>query len=60
MEKILLGNGIVTVGGTPIGLTRGGGSFDVEREYREIVAISDPSRVVRRLIVKLQNLPSIR
>jgi hypothetical protein len=41
MEKILLGNGIVSVGGAPIGLTRGGGSFDVEREYREIMADGD-------------------
>lgn len=40
-EKILLGYGVVTVGTTPIGLTRGGSSFTVERKYRNIEADGD-------------------
>jgi hypothetical protein len=40
-EKILLGYGVVTVGTTPIGLTRGGSAFTVERKYRQIVADGD-------------------
>lgn len=40
-QKILLGTGIFSVGGTAIGLTRGGGVFSIEREYRDIVADGD-------------------
>ena len=48
-EKILLGYGVITVGETPLGLTRGGGSFTVEREYREIEADGDRGPVKGRI-----------
>ena len=38
MEKILKGGGLFSVGGVPVGLTRGGGTFVVEREINEIPA----------------------
>lgn len=38
MEKILKGGGLFSVGGVPVGLTRGGGVFTVEREINEIMA----------------------
>ena len=50
-EKILLGYGIVTVGATPVGLTRGGSSFVVEREYREIEADGDRGPVKGRIVI---------
>ena len=40
-DKIALGYGTVTVGGTAIGLTRGGSEFMVERDFREIEADGD-------------------
>lgn len=48
-EKILLGYGVVTVGTTPIGLTRGGGSFTVERKFRPIEADGDYGPVKGRI-----------
>ena len=51
MDKILLGYGVVSVDGTPIGLTRGGSSFDVEREYRDIEADGDYGSVVGRTVI---------
>ncbi|MFY9174533.1 MAG: carboxypeptidase-like regulatory domain-containing protein [Peptococcia bacterium] len=50
-EKILLGSGIVTVGTTPIGLTRGGSSFTVEREIRQIEADGDRGPVKGRVVI---------
>lgn len=50
-EKILLGYGVVSVGATPIGLTRGGSSFVVEREYREIQADGDRGPVQGRIVI---------
>jgi len=50
-EKILLGYGVVSVGATPIGLTRGGSSFVVEREYREIEADGDRGPVQGRIVI---------
>ena len=50
-EKILLGYGVVTVGATPIGLTRGGSSFMVERELREIEADGDRGPVKGRIVI---------
>lgn len=47
--KILLGPGTVTVGGTAIGLTRGGSSFVVERDYRQIEADGDKGPVIGRI-----------
>ncbi len=52
--EILLGVGKFYIGKTaadakPVGLTRGGGSFVVEREYRDINADDDPGSVVGRI-----------
>ena len=48
-DKILLGYGTVTIGGTPIGLTRGGSIFVVEREFRPIEADGDRGPVKGRI-----------
>jgi hypothetical protein len=50
-DKILLGYGVVSVGGTPIGLTRGGSVFTVEREYRNIEADGDKGPVKGRIVI---------
>lgn len=50
-DKILLGYGVVTVGSTPIGLTRGGSVFAVEREVREIAADGDYGPVKGRIVI---------
>lgn len=50
-DKILLGYGVVSIGATPIGLTRGGSSFVVEREFREIVADGDFGPVSGRVVL---------
>lgn len=50
-DKILLGYGTVTIGGTPVGLTRGGSAFMVEREIREIPADGDRGPVVGRVVI---------
>lgn len=46
---ILLGEGVFYLNTTPIALTRGGGSFSVEREYREIEADGDYGPVKGRV-----------
>lgn len=53
--EIILGVGKFYVGATsadakPVGLTRGGGSFVVEREYRDINADDDPGSVAGRVV----------
>ncbi len=53
-EEILLGVGRFYIGAAkedaqPVGLTRGGGSFVVEREYRDINADDDPGSVEGRI-----------
>lgn len=48
-DSILLGVGIFYIDGTAVGLTRGGGSFRVEREYREINADGDRGPVEGRI-----------
>ena len=53
--EIVLGVGKFYLGTTaedaePVGLTRGGGSFVVEREYRDIVADEDPGSVEGRVL----------
>lgn len=53
-EKILLGYGVFTVGNTPIGLTRGGGSFEVETEFREVEADGDKGPVKGRQVIDRQ------
>lgn len=40
-KKILLGYGLFYIDDTFVGLTRGGGQFTVEREYRKITADGD-------------------
>ena len=50
-DKILLGYGVVSIGATPIGLTRGGSSFVVERGIREIEADGDRGPVKGRLVI---------
>ena len=48
-SEILLGAGIFYIGEDAIALTRGGGKFLVEREYREINADNDRGPVVGRV-----------
>ena len=48
-EKIMLGAGTVAVDGVPIGLTRGGSSFVIEREFRMIEADGDRGPVKGRI-----------
>lgn len=55
VENILLGYGIFSIGETPIGLTRGGGSFTVETEYREIEADGDKGAVRGRVVIDRQD-----
>lgn len=50
-DKILLGYGVVSIGSNPIGLTRGGSAFSVEREIREIEADGDRGPVEGRLVI---------
>lgn len=40
-QNIILGNGVFSIGTTPIAITRGGGQFTVEREVRVIEADGD-------------------
>lgn len=54
-EKILLGYGVVTVADQPIGLTRGGSSFTVEREIRNIEADGDRGQVKGRIAIDTEN-----
>lgn len=48
-QNILLGKGVFYIGEVPIGLTRGGGQFTIEKEYRPIVADGDKGTVKGRL-----------
>ena len=50
-DKIMLGCGVVSVGGEPIGLTRGGSVFAVEREFRNIEADCDRGPVKGRQLI---------
>ncbi|MDN6291450.1 MAG: hypothetical protein L0J35_00070 [Tetragenococcus halophilus] len=54
-DKILLGYGVVTVADTPIGLTRGGSSFTVGREIRNIGADGDRGQVKGRIVIDTEN-----
>lgn len=51
-SEILLGAGVFYVGGTAVALTRGGGSFNVEREYRQINADGDRGPVKNRVVME--------
>lgn len=48
-NDIILGDGVFAINGVDIALTRGGGSFSVEREYREIEADGDYGPVKGRI-----------
>ena len=49
MQNIILGEGVFAIGAVDVGLTRGGGQFVVEREYREIEADGDYGPVKGRI-----------
>lgn len=51
-KSILLGVGVFYIGDKPVGLTRGGGKFAVEREYREIRADGDRGPVKDRIEIE--------
>lgn len=46
---IILGDGVFSINGIDIALTRGGGNFSVEREYRQIEADGDYGPVKGRI-----------
>lgn len=48
-NNIVLGDGVFSIGGVDIGLTRGGGKFAVEREYKQIEADGDYGPVKGRI-----------
>lgn len=51
-QEIVLGAGEFFVGGASVGLSRGGGKFTVEREYREINADGDRGPVENRIVME--------
>lgn len=57
-NDILLGEGVITIDGTAVGLTRGGSQFVVEREYRIIEADGDYGPVKGR-IRKIRSVPKL-
>lgn len=50
-KNILLGYGVVKIDGQPIGLTRGGSTFTIEREVRDIEADGDRGPVKGRIVI---------
>lgn len=50
--EIMLGAGIFYIGSNAVALTRGGGSFNVEREYRQINADGDRGPVKGRIVME--------
>ena len=50
-SEIMLGAGVFYIGDTAVALTRGGGSFAVEREFREISADGDRGPVEGRIVI---------
>lgn len=50
-DKILLGSGVFSIGGVPIGLTRGGGLFEIQRDYRDVEADGDFGSVEGRVMI---------
>ena len=55
---IILGDGVFQINGVAVGLTRGGGQFTVEREYRVIDADGDYGPVKGR-IRKVRSTPKL-
>lgn len=50
-SELLLGVGVFYIDDKPIALTRGGGNFAVEREFREINADGDRGPVEGRIVM---------
>lgn len=50
-NEILLGLGVFAIDGTDISLCRGGGTFTVEREFRDIAADGDKGSVKNRVVI---------
>lgn len=50
-KEILLGLGVFAIDGTDVALVRGGGSFKVEREFRDITADGDKGSVKDRVVL---------
>ena len=50
-KEILLGLGVFAIDGTDVALVRGGGSFKVEREFRDISADGDKGSVKDRVVL---------
>lgn len=48
-QRLLLGHGVYSIGEVPVGLTRGGDQFVVEKEYRNIEADGDRGPVKGRI-----------
>lgn len=48
---IILGHGVFSIGGKDIAITRGGGKFVIEREYRDIEADGDRGPVKGRTVI---------
>lgn len=48
---IILGHGVFSIGGKDIAITRGGGQFVIEREYRDIEADGDRGPVKGRTVI---------
>lgn len=48
-DEIILGDGVFAIGAINIAITRGGGQFTVEREYRQIEADGDYGPVKGRI-----------
>lgn len=51
-SEIIMGAGIFYVDDVAVALTRGGGSFNVEREYREVNADGDRGAVEGRIVME--------
>lgn len=49
-QEILLGQGAFFIGDVPVGLTRGGGQFVVEKEIRNIEADGDRGAIKDRIV----------
>ena len=49
MSDHVLGYGVFSVGGVDIALTRGGGQFTIERNYKEVLADGDYGPVMGRI-----------
>jgi hypothetical protein len=58
VADIILGDGVFQINNVNIGLTRGGGQFTVEREYRVIEADGDYGPVKGR-VRKIRSIPKL-